>query len=315
MYKIKGILSEHLVDNFNDLGTKGFQVINNAIENPDQVRANIETDIENLKKYHANVDLRLLQQFGAGQWESMWNCRIKTIPVWSSLLNTNNLVSSWDGLSVVNSHEQLYTLDHLNEFCEPDWLHRDQRLSNSNLADTIQGFLSLSDNEDDTYSTIFYVPKHTSAQEMIDKFHDKFYNRYSKYGRKICNSYIDDDYYVFSEIELQWLREHCDLVKPILKKGDLLLWCSSMPHAAACSKNCTVNTAGRFGVYIAMFPKELISMEHLQERKKLSKKFLTSSHNVLYPRLFPFRTCDTHEKVKLPPYSAEISQLRDQLIF
>lgn len=315
MYEIRGLLSKHLVENFSNLGEKGFQVINDAIKDPDQVKANIENDIENLKKYCPEVDLSLLQQYGAGQWESMWNCRAQTIHVWSSLFNTNNLVSSWDGLSVLNTHQQLQTLTSLNEFSEPDWLHRDQRLSNRNLADTIQGFLSLSDNEEETYSTIFYVPKHTSAQEMIDTFHDKFYNRYSKYGRKVCNSYTDDDYYVFSEIELQWLREHCDLVKPVLKKGDLLLWCSPMPHAAACSKNCTINTPGRFGTYISMFPKDMISNEHLKERKKLSKHFLTSSHNVLYPRLFPFLTYNTPEKIKLPIYSQELNKIRDSLIF
>lgn len=78
--------------------------------------------------------------------------------------------------------------------------------------DTIQGYLALSDAGDHEYSTIFFVPKIMSAQELVSKFHETFYRQTNLYGRQINSTFSnEDDFYMFNERELEWLRTHCDL--------------------------------------------------------------------------------------------------------
>jgi hypothetical protein len=148
---------------------------------------------------------------------------------------------------------------------------------------------------------------------MIDSFHDKFYKRYNRYGRCVNTSYNDEDYHEFTTNELEWLRAHCHLIKPILKKGDMLLWCSCIPHAAASSTECTEDVNMRIGTFISMFPQKMVSQHHLYERKRLAKQNLTSSHNILYPKLFYFSNYD-EPSCNLPIYPSHIRIAREKLI-
>ena len=260
-------------------------------------------------------DLRLLQQYGAGNWESSWKCRIATLSVWKKLYKvrkTSDLISSWDGLTYIDGKSQVEYAKKLNQFGEPDWIHRDQSLSNENLADTIQGYLALSDVNENEYSTVFFVPKQMSAQELITKFHETFYRKKSRYGRCINSTFTnEDDFYIFDEKELNWFRIHCDFIKPKLKKGDLLLWCSGMPHAGAPSKTCEnidpLLIIPRLGSFVAMMPKSFANSILLSERRSLAKTGLTSSHNVLFPKLFPY-FCKNDKKRKSIEEFKDISQ-------
>ena len=323
---MSGFLSKYLVDDFEYLRRYGYQVVENAVEDAEILAAELKHDIDNLKKQNNlnSDDLRLLQQYGAGNWESSWKCRIATLSVWKKLYKVNktsDLISSWDGLTYIDSSSQVEYAKKLNQFGEPDWIHRDQSLSNENLADTIQGYLSLSDVNENEYSTVFFVPKTISAQELITRFHEMFYRKKNRYGRSINSTFTnDDDFYIFNNEELGWLRMHCDLVKPKLKKGDLLLWCSGMPHAGAPSKLCeTIDPSlvvPRLGSFVAMMPKSYAHPIVLSERRSLAKTGLTSSHNVLFPKLFPYsRGHDTkHKREELKEISQEIKDFRRILI-
>ena len=233
----------------------------------------------------------LIQQYGMGDFESLWKCRHATLTTWQKLFGCDNLVSSWDGLSMVTPDQQIELATHNNEYGEPGWIHRDQRRSNTNLLDTIQGYLALSDTTPKSYSTIFYIPKtHDTAQEMIDAFHNEFDTYKNRYGRNVRKNFEENDYYAFDDTELAWLRKHCELCKPNLHKGDLLIWASSLPHAATsyASRTDVHDIETRIGTFISMHPKKLLNAQQLSERRKLSKLHLTSSHNVLHPQLFPY---------------------------
>ena len=310
------MLHEYLQEDFAELKKKGYQVIKKVVSDVDVLASHLLADVEALRQRHnvPSTSMHLLQQYGAGQWQSVWQCRIKTIPIWKSLYKTDRLLSSWDGVSVVSAHDQVQLAKTLNAFGEPNWIHRDQRLTNYHLADTIQGYLSLSDGCEDSYSTIFYVPRHGTAFDFLREFHAKFYTRYNKFGRKIQASYHNVDYYEFNEAELSWLREHGRIEKPILKKGDMLLWCSSTPHAAAPSQHCGATVNSRLGCFVSMYPKHLATRHTLSQRKALAKLNATSSHNVLSPTLFPFHLNDMTLKEPLPSYSDELQKMRAQLI-
>lgn len=311
---VRGHLQRFLVDDFETLGRTGIQVVKNAVPNVKELRAKIDEDFVQLMDDYDVENTKLLQQYGAGDWDSAWQCRGATIPIWSRLYQTNRLISSWDGLSIVTPDEQRRDAQDLNEFREPNWMHRDQRVSSYNLADTIQGYLALSDGTEESYSTLFYIPKEGEhAQDVLDEYHAKFHTRYTQSGRIARSSYVEDDYYLFPEEELAWWRAKCILHKPVLAAGDLLLWCSAMPHAAAAAPDCTNVDIARVGIFVAMFPRDFVSLHHLKDRKHLARFGLTSSHNVLNPKLFPFSLSNETRKAK-PQRTPEGKAIRDLLI-
>lgn len=307
----RGLLAPYLRDEFASLGRDGVQVVR-ALDTADEHRKRILADARALEARVGVVDARLLQTHGAGQWNSTWRARAATMPVWQRLYRTEDVLSSFDGLSIVGPDAMREVYDDTNEHGEPSWLHRDQRCSNERLADTLQGYLALTDAEEDDYSTVFYVPRvHKTAQEMVDAFHTRFYRRTSRAGRQIKSVYDDDapDYHPFSEEQLVWLRRHCTLLKPRLKKGDLLLWCSAMPHAAV-GYPSTHPAKQRVGLFVAMVPGECATAYHRTVRREMARTGLTSSHNVLDGCLFPH----SGPSFPAPTYDARVAAVRKRLI-
>jgi hypothetical protein len=69
----RGIVSSFLYNEFEDLGKYGYQIIRNTISETEvnEVRNEILQDVNILRKQNSHIDLKILQQYGAGQWESM----------------------------------------------------------------------------------------------------------------------------------------------------------------------------------------------------------------------------------------------------
>lgn len=288
-----GKVYEYLTKEFEPLRSKGYMVIPNVISDVEFHKQIILEDIS--KHVPNNVDTRLIQDYGSGQWESTWKCRLETLPVWSKLFGTSSLISSFDGITFVPRQQLRYLGEELNEHNEPTWMHRDQNICNTNFADTIQGFVSLSDANDESYSTVFFEPRENdTAEDLIYKFHQQFSTMTTRSGRKVQkriqfdDSKNDDDYHPFDETQLEWLRQNSRFVKPNFKKGDMLLWLSSMPHAGATIPNPFVNeyTEDRLGIFVSMLPKIFASADILRDRRELAKTGATSTHNVIRPRIF-----------------------------
>lgn len=293
MHTQSGKIYEYLTGEFEPLRSKGYMVIRNVISNVDIHKQNILKDISN--NVPRNVDTRLIQDYGSGQWESTWKCRLETLPVWNKLFQTSSLISSFDGITFVPCQQLTSLGQELNAYGEPTWMHRDQNICNTNFADTIQGFVSLSNANDESYSTVFFEPRENeTAEDMIYDFHQQFSIMTTRCGRKVPkriqfdDDKNDDDYHPFDETQLEWLRNHSQFVKPNLNKGDMLIWLSSMPHAGATIPNSIVNeqTEDRLGIFVSMLPKEFASVDILRDRRELAKTGATSTHNVIRPRIF-----------------------------
>lgn len=309
---MRGRLAAYLHSEFSELGRRGVQVVR-CTEDAEALRCALESDVKNKLSSPTGI---LLQSHGAGQWETAWNCRIATLPVWTRLYDTTDLISSFDGLTLVDLPHQRALRGDLNEHGEPSWFHRDQRPANENLADTIQGMLALSDVDDGDYSTIFYVPRgeHETAQEMTDAYHARFHRRTTRAGRAVQTPVYDDtDYYAYTDEEMDWLRTHCRLYKPKLRAGDLLLWCSAMPHAAAVHPT-DAPTHARVGAFVAMMPKRFAHPLTLQERRSLAKSGLTSTHNVLAPHLFPYDATNSRRSCAIDISCIAVKEARRRLI-
>jgi hypothetical protein len=280
----RGRLANHISPEFGELLFRGVLVVSNAVESPDVYRDEILERIESIGGGSA-----LLQTRNAGQWDVSWRLRAKTEPMWRRLYDTDHVMNSFDGLSVVRSEDAERSASQHTPYGEPTWMHRDQRRSNENLADTIQGYVALTDAREDDYSTVFYVPKvHADAQAMLDAYHARFHRRVSRAGRAIKGVYDEDDgnYHEFDEDELQWWRTNAQFYKPILKRGDMLLWCSPIPHAAT-AFHIAAPLNVRVGAFVSMVPASLVDDATRRRRRQLMKTGLTSSHNVFEPTVFP----------------------------
>ena len=307
----RGLVASNLCGEFASLASVGVQVVR-AINNPSTHCEAILADVCALKSRVGPIDARLLQTHGAGQWNSTWRARLATAPVWQRLYECMDVLTSFDGLSVVEPEH--VRVDDVNAHGEPSWLHRDQRRSNEALADTVQGYLALTDADHEDYSTVFYIPRvHASAQEMVDAYHSTFHRRVSRAGRAIKGVYDDDDgasdYHAFDEAELEWLRAHCTLWKPRLKAGDLLLWCSAIPHAAVALPGRRPPNR-RVGLFVAMLPAACATAYHRTARRAMAKTGLTSSHNVLDGVLFPH----TGPPFPKPVYDDDVAIARKRFI-
>lgn len=287
---MRGILSDWISDPCirQHIRTRGFSIARGVVDCPSDLVSCIRD--EYLECTGEHPDHPMIQSHGVGQWPSMWNARSSTIKLWERMYGTNKLLSSWDGLSFVSPDHQ-NSLSDPNEHGEVDWMHIDQNPNNSSLVDTIQGVLCLTDAAEETYSTILYTPNrnYETAQDWIDDFHESRFVRTTRSGRKARFSYndCDENHYVLSVDDLQWLREHGTLEKPVMNAGDVLLFASAMPHAAGRMRS-QPSSSWRVSTYVSMAPKDIASPICLHERKTLAAKGLTSSHNIFNPRLFSF---------------------------
>ena len=302
----RGRLTDHVSSEFYELLRRGVLVVSNAVESPDSYRDEILKRAESIR-----ADSTLLQTCGAGQWDVSWRLRAQTEHAWRRMYNTNHVMSSFDGLSVVRSEDADRGASQNTPYGEPTWMHRDQRRSNECLADTIQGYVALTSAREDDYSTVFYLPKvHANAQAMLDAYHAHFHRRVSRTGRAIKGVYDEDggNYHEFDEDELQWWRMSAQFYKPILKKGDMLLWCSPIPHAATSFHTASPRTV-RVGAFISMVPSSLVDDATRRRRRQLMKTGLTSSHNVFETTVFP--CSQTNRAVSVP---ADIKCIQTRLV-
>mgnify|MGYP002034033265 FL=1 len=148
---------------------------------------------------------------------------------------------------------------------------------NKKACDCVQGLLSLSTVKEGEHSTILMVP-HTCIQDLTNEFYDRFFDPSEHFKN-------DSDWHYFSKDELAFLKERCDIVKPNLNPGDMLLWLSCIPHAAAPGFSSSPRSM-RIAMFNAMMPRQLVSERILKKRKRIANTGLTTTHNVTDPILF-----------------------------
>ena len=191
----------------------GYIVIKNTISNP-------EKELEILKK-----DTRVHSN-------QMWNLRLKVKHIFSKLLNSNNLVCSFDGNCVGQ--------------CNSINWHVDQNQSHDKDVFSIQGVLAL---------------KESNCTRLL-KGSQKYFDSLSKRNTDTKNPTWE--FYIIEDNDAIWKRG-LEIVKPKLEKGDLLLFNSRIVHSVEKAKNRAV-------VYISMYPRNklLNQVERIREKAFLN---------------------------------------------
>ena len=132
----------------------------------------------------------LLQHWGVGQWDFIWNirCNHNVLNVFSNIWNCNkeDLLTSFDGLSFHLPPEQTGR----GWYRGNDWLHTDQSSEKKGLY-TIQGFVTLYDiNKNDASLCIF---------EGSHKSHESFF--------KDHNISVKKDWFRLEKMQYEYLKK------------------------------------------------------------------------------------------------------------
>jgi carbonyl reductase 1 len=190
---------------------------------------------------------------GSGHWPSVWRAREAVDPFWARLFGEAAPVHSFDSFaySVTSSKRKL-------------WLHLDQAFGNPNAFDLLQGILVLNDVGEDDYTTVL-CHSDAGVQALMNEVRAAFPER-SRSNARV---------HFFNDGEVAFLLEHCSLVRPSLSRGDLLVWCSGLPH-------CAIGGAWhRRAVYVSAVPRSLCSETELLIRRRAADSGKTSNHDVI----------------------------------
>lgn len=232
--------------------THGWQVFP-CVSDPEAeaLRASLDADIEMAAARAVSGYLAFQPgAHGSGHWPSVWRARIAAHSVFASMFG-EDAVHSFDGFAYrVGTKRKA-------------WWHIDQAFACEDAFDSVQGVLALSDTPPGGYTTTFC---HCSdVQMLVTSLRRAFPERSSNCARV----------HFFSEREVAWLLARSTIVQPSLRRGDLLLWCSGLPH-------CAVGGGWeRRGVYCSAIPRSLCSGAELVLRRQAADTGLTSTHDVV----------------------------------
>ncbi|XP_063397666.1 uncharacterized protein LOC134681974 [Mytilus trossulus] len=182
----------------------------------------------------------LTHQFRVAHADPTWNVRLKSKPVFESIWQTENLLSSMDGVAIAEPPEL-----GRSSFCNPDffWLHTDQGSWRDGLH-AYQGAVYL----EETSETDFCF----RVLENSVQFHKEFYEHFPSAKKKSAG----EDFYILSKEEIDWfISKGCEMKKVPVPKGGMVLWDSRTIHDNIAPTRGRPNSdRWRFVVLVCMVP-------------------------------------------------------------
>lgn len=215
----------------------------------------------------------LVQNYYSGHMQKIWDlrCHAGVKSVYSAIWNTDELTTSFDGISTSLPPEIIG-----EGFHENDWLHLDQS-PHRNDFECVQGWVTPIDvgAEDGTLVVL----------ENSHRFHGEFAQHFGlKQNRKFAK-----DWFRLQPEHIQWfLDKGCRRVCIECPKGSMVVWDSRTVH---CGKGPTLGRAEpniRMVSYISMMPLSMLNKKDMVKKKKaLLKGQLTSHWAAKNVTLFP----------------------------
>jgi len=222
------------------------------------------------------VNGMLLQHYGIGHHQSIWNVRQnpKIVNVFSKIWNEKpeNMLTSIDGCSIFLPSNSLID--------KTPWFHTDQSYLRNNKI-CVQGMVTAFDieNGDATLSVL----------ENSHKYHKKFAETF--------NVKDDEDWYALSNEELSFYKNHkCREHRILAKAGSLILWDSRTIHYGALPLNKKKSNI-RFVTYISQLPKKFATKSIIKKKRQIFEGLRMTTHwankNILF-RKYP---CKRNKKI------------------
>lgn len=248
----------------------------------------------------------LLQQWGIGQSQLVWNVRQNpnVISPFEIIWDTqaNDMLSSFDGASFHFPPEK-YGTGHQGWFRQL-WMHTDQSYTRSvhtQAAGSIdpktgnvvkEPIFQAVDNMEciQSWVTANDVNLGDATLAFLEGSH-KLHGKFAVEHNITSNSKDhQDNWYKLNQDELKWYREtnKCPLVHINCKAGDMVLWDSRTIHCGVEPTCGRVNGANiRNVVYACYVPRRLATPQVLSKRIKAHEELRTTNHWPHHPKLFP----------------------------
>lgn len=215
----------------------------------------------------------LLQHHGLGHAQYVWDVRThpSIVAAFSSLWGTEDLITSFDGVSLHMPHEVTKKGYFRNE-----WFHVDQRSSRRGL-ESIQGLVNLYD-----------VNPGDATLCVLEKSNTLFGEYFDHYG-------IDTKTADWYKIHKDDAREHvawfeskgCTKTCVLAKAGELVLWDSKTMHFGKEAVRGRSKPNFRSVVYVCMTPRSRASSTVLGKRKQWFEDGRMCTHLPHNPKVFP----------------------------
>jgi hypothetical protein len=209
-----------------------------------------------------------------GHQEWMWTGREKCIPVFESIWGSKNLLSSFDGASIVFPEAPpAASMSLLSSLTLPatatlpstptastgpttfkNWFHYDQGRFSRDLT-SIQGVLHLTDSGDMDGGFAFIENSHV--------LHSKYMDTHPSWGYKW--EVIDINHPVY---------EGCRILKPRVKAGHILLFDSRLSHCFLPSRSQNY----RMVMYVCLMPRSGANQKEIEKRQKIYSKNGMTGH-------------------------------------
>ena len=180
-----------------------------------------------------------------GHIEPIWKAREACHPVFAQLWQTPDLLTSFDGCCLLTPGKHQYK----------NWIHCDQGRKVRYFAN-VQGILNLYPNGPADGGTVLMSGSHTRFSEYFDRHPTEGISGFCR---------VDP---------LDPCLKGCQIVKPCVEEGELLLFDSRTFH-------CNMAPLGnnpRICVYVSMQPKVHATQADLQKRQKLAQEIRMTGH-------------------------------------
>lgn len=231
----------------------------------------------------------LLQTLGAALWPSVSDARNDTETTFKAMFNGSDVLLSWDALAFAAPKVSRKRAREGTDRDVPElanWLHTDERRSRRDLCHWIQGCLALEDlGPAELRTQVVAAPDGMTAQEFTDTFCDLFPSPTANYaGTKSARRVTQEQGWCdHSKEEKQWLAANGNPVAPIVKRGQLFLWCSKMPHAnlAFPLPDGQDEYRTRVAVLVNAIPRQVAYPGEVEKRREMLEKKRTSGHMVV----------------------------------
>ncbi len=210
----------------------------------------------------------LLQHFGIGHSQYIWDLRqnTKIINVFSKIWDTNELLVSFDGVSVHLPHEKTKR----GWYKGNKWYHTDQSFTRNNF-ECVQSWVTGYDVNDGDATL--------SVMEGSHKFHETFAKTFNVTDKK--------DWYKLNDLEIDfYLNNNCKQVNIVCPKGSLVLWDSRTIHCGKEPDHLRKKENFRHVVYLCYTPKSLATEKNIKKRIEYFETLRLTSHWPHKPKLF-----------------------------
>ena len=221
-------------------------------------------------KYLYALHSMLIQHHGVGHAQFVWDLRQnpKIIKIFSDIWGTNNLLTSFDGISFHLPPEKT----NRGYYRGNAWFHTDQSYTRPDF-ECIQSWVTAYDvNEGD--ATLCFLENSN--------------NYSSKFGKQF-NVTDTSNWYKLNEDEKDFYINDCKCEPKCIKcpTGSMVFWDSRTIHCGKESDKNRAKSNFRCVVYICMMPKEGVDSKVLQNRKKAFDEKRLTSHWPNRFKLFP----------------------------